>query len=985
MKFSKIKGAQPFKSHPRWSSAALIACPALLLAAPASTYAAAEQDAQVASEKEPEVKIQVITVTGSNIRQAQNSVSSSPITEVGEAIIKGTASISIGDTLNSIPSITSGLSTSSNNTSVGGDAANVGVATTSLRNLGSARTLVLVNGRRYVSGVSANTGYGVDLNSIPTSLIQRVDVLTGGQSAIYGSDAIAGVVNIITKKDFSGFELNAFGAGAEAGGAGRKNIDLTYGQNFETGNAWISIGQSRQEALRSPDRAFSAYELAYIDANKDGIRESVARRNGPAHVPGAALFGPGGLSIFGNGAPFNTSQPVLDGQFKPQGSADWDNQHSRRFLVPPYQRNYIASGLNFDLNKTTRADIELNYTGTTSSVALEPAPVSVVGDVFRVPTGGKTGIDVATSPYFVGSSAGQQLVAALGSNTSLDRVQTFKRLTELGDRTVSNQRDTFRIAAGLTKDLSDTLSLKSSAVYGVTLERQNNTGDFSIPNFRNAVTIVPDGKGGYQCADPIARLEGCVPVNPFGTGDSLAGKAGITGFSPNAIKYLKIATGQTGEIKQTVLNSVLSGALPYSLYDKQPLNFAAGVEYRKEQAQETPDAYRQQGLSRDLQVSAIAGQFDVKEAFAEIEAPLARWLILDLAARVGSYSTIGTAPTYRLGINAPVLDALRLRGSWSKSVRAPNINDLFSNGTTTTAPTNTDVCNGVTATTEGALAQNCRSIPAVARRIAANGAYTLVASEANNTRLLQAGSSTLSEETANSVTLGAVFTPARGLSFSADYFDISIKKGITRDTADVYVKRCYSVAPASFDPTCGGNLQRDINDGPILNLRSPLINAASILTRGVDLEVDYSRPNLNVAAYANYLARYDVTNSSGSVEKFVERPLFPKWRLSLNGTYNVTKQFDVFSQIRYRSATKAFLEANNLSPELNKMDAATYVDLRFNYRISDAVHVYAGINNLMDVQPDLNPRDPATGTNTEPRAYDVIGRQYFVGVKSKFK
>jgi iron complex outermembrane receptor protein len=984
VKSSSKKRSNTFKYHPRWSSAALIACPALLLAVPGTSFAQAEQNVTVSTAKEPEANVQVVTVTGSNIRQAQNSVSSAPITEVGENLIKGTASISLGDTLNGIPSLTSGISASSNNTSTGGDASNVGVATTSLRNLGSARTLVLVNGRRYVSGVSANSGYGVDLNSIPTALIARVDVLTGGQSAIYGSDAIGGVVNIITKKNFSGLEINAFGAGAEADGAGRKNVDLTYGKNFEDGNAWISAGRSTENALMSSDRDFSSYELAYLDTNGDGIRDSVARRNGPAHVPGAALFAPGGLAIFGNGAPFNQSQPLLDSSFTPQSAADWDNQHGRRYLVAPYQRNYIASGLNFDLSPTSRLDLELNYTGTSSFVALEPAPVSVVSDVFRVPTGGTTGIDVATSPYFVGSSAGAQLLTALGSNTSLNRVQTFKRLSEFGDRTVSNKRDTFRIAAGLTNDLSNNLSLKSSASHGVTLQRQSNTGDFSIPNFRNAVTIVPNGSGGYQCADPIARLEGCLPVNPFGTTDSLAGQAGVTGFSPAAMKYLKIATGQTGEIKQTVINSVVSGPLPFTL-GKRAINFAAGVEYRKEQAEETPDAYRQLGLSRDLQVSAIAGQFDVKEAFGEVELPIAKWLIVDLAARVGSYSTIGTAPTYRVGLNAPVMDSLRFRGSWSKSVRAPNINDLFSNGATSTAGTNTDICNGVTATTAGNVAENCRSIPAVARRIAANGSYTLVASEANNTRLLQAGSPTLSEETADSLTLGTVFTPMRALSFSVDYFDISIKDGITRDTADVYVKRCYGAAPASFDPTCGGTLVRDVNDGPILNLSSPLINAANITTRGVDLGFDLSRPKFNFAAYANYLDRYDVTNSSGTVEKFVGRPQFPKWRASFNGTYKVTKQFEVFSQIRYRSATKAFLETNNLSADLNKLDAASLIDLRFNYRITDSVDAYVGINNLADSQPDLNPRDPAVGTNTEPRAYDVIGRQYFVGVKARFK
>jgi len=985
VKFSFANRSKSFRARPRWPSAALLACPALLLALPASSHAQENPEAKAATGQEQDMKVQVVTVTGSNIRQAQNSVSSSPITEVGEHLIKGTASISIGDTLNSIPSVTSGLSASSNNTSVGGDAANVGVATTSLRNLGSARTLVLVNGRRYVSGVSANTGYGVDLNSIPTALIRRVDVLTGGQSAIYGSDAIAGVVNIITKKNFSGFEFSAFGGGAEDGGAGRKNIDLTYGKNFESGNAWISAGQSRQDPLLSSERPFSAYELAFIDADKDGVREAIARRNGPAHVPGAALIAPNGLTIFGNGAPFNTGQPVLDGQFNPQGGGDWDNQHARRYLVAPYQRSYIASGLNFELSPTSHADIELNYARTTSSVALEPAPVSVVGDIFRVPMGGTTGINVATSPYFVGSSAGRQLLAAMGANTSLDRLQTFKRLSEFGDRTVSNERNTFRIAAGLTNELSDSLSLKSSIVYGVTLEKQKNTGDFSIANFRNAVTIVPNGRGGYQCADAVARLEGCQPVNPFGTVDSLAGQAGVTGFSPAAIKYLMIDTGQTGEIRQTVVNSVLSGSLPWSLSGQQPLGFAAGVEYRKEQAEETPDAYRQMGLSRDLQVSAIKGDFDVKEAFAELEVPVARWLSVDLAARLGSYSTIGSAATYRLGVNAPLTDLVRLRGSWSQSVRAPNINDLFSNGSTSTAAANTDICNGVTAATTGNIAANCRSIPAIARRIASVGAFTLVASEANNTRLLQAGSPTLSEETADSVTLGAVFTPMRGLSFSADYFDIKIKDGITRDSSDVYVRRCYSVAPGAFDPTCGGNLVRDVNDGPILNLRSPLINAASITTRGVDLELDYAQRNFNFAAYANYLERYDVTNSSGAVEKFMGRVLFPKWRLAFNGTYNVTSKFDLFAQVRHRSATRAFLEPTNLSPELNRFKSASYVDLRLNYRITDAVHAYVGVNNVGDVQPDINPRDAATGTNTEPRAYDVIGRQYFAGINAKFR
>ncbi|MEL4180253.1 TonB-dependent receptor domain-containing protein [Roseateles sp. PN1] len=924
-----------------------------------------------------------VVITGSHIRNA-NVHSSAPITQVGRESLEGIGSISVGDALSRIPSISAGLSASSNNTSVGGDAANVGVSSISLRNLGTARTLVLVNGRRWVSGVSANTGYGVDLNSIPAAMIARVDVLTGGQSAIYGSDAIAGVINIITKTNFNGLELNALASDSANGGAGKKSFDLTYGRNFDAGNAWVSVGHSKQEALRSPDRPFSANELNFIDTNKDGIRESIAVRNGPAHIPGGALFFDK-LALHGSGKPFNTNQPLLDSGFNRQGTTDYDNQFARRYLVAPYSPTYIASGLNVDLNDKSKLEFELNYTRTTSSVALEPAPVSAVADVFRVAQGGSTGIDVATSPYFVGSSAGAQLVAAMGANTSLDRVQTFRRVAELGDRTVSNRRETLRTAVSLSHDFSDTLSLKSSAVYGATTALQTNTGDFSIPNFRNALTIEADGKGGYRCANAQARIEGCVPVNPFGTTDSLAGKAGITGISPEAAKYLGISTGQSGEIKQLVVNSVLSGQLPFSIASNAPASFAAGLEFRREEAEEIPDAYRQKGLSRDLQVSAISGSFDVKEAFGEIEVPISKRLVLSAAGRFSDYSSVGKNFTHRYGFNAPVLDILRLRGSFSpRSVRAPNINDLYSNGVTNVAPTNTDVCNGVTAASTGNIAVNCRSIPAIANRIANKGSFTLVSSEANNTRLLLAGSPTLSEETARTVTLGGVLTPLPGLSLSADFYDIDIKNGITRMTPDALTKNCYSSASTSFDPTCGGILVRDVNDGPVLSLRSPLVNAASIKTRGIDLEVGYVGRGFNIGVYANYLNHYDVVDATGTSTPFAERPLYPKWRITTNASYNVTDRLNLFGQARFRSATKNFLTKNDFSDDLNQMKSVTYVDLRLNYKATESMSFYVGSNNVFNVQPDINVRDAAVGTNTEPGAYDVIGRQYFLGMKVKF-
>lgn len=467
--------------------------------------------AQVVDDKKSEAKeIEKIQVTGSHIMRggSANFTSSAPIIEVDAELIQGTGSISVEDTLNRIPAITSELSASSNNLPFGGTASNIGVSTTSLRNLGAARTLVLVNGRRYVSGVSANSGYGVDLNSIPTSIIERVDVLTGGQSAIYGSDAVAGVINIITKKDFNGAELNTFGADSQQGGAARQNVDFTYGKNFDAGNAWVSVGVANQDGLRSADRDFAKYELSFIDTNKDGIVESIARRNGPAHVPGAALSF-GNLFIFGNGQPFNTNQPVMDSNFVPNGASDFDNQHASRNIVSPYKRFHIASGSTFDISDDTSAELEINFSQTTATAQLEPIALSVRDNVFMVGSGGSSGIDIATSPYFVGSSAGQQLLNVMGSNTSFDRIATFRRMTEFGPQVVSQRRNTFRTAGSISTELANDMMWTNSIVFGMTSQTMNKTGDVALTQLREAMQIESDGKGGYRCVDATARAQGC--------------------------------------------------------------------------------------------------------------------------------------------------------------------------------------------------------------------------------------------------------------------------------------------------------------------------------------------------------------------------------------------------------------------------------------------------------------------------------------------
>jgi iron complex outermembrane receptor protein len=950
------------------------------------------QDATETQEGNEEMILEEVIVTGSYIKRETNATSSAPISQYGSDVIEGLAAIAVGDVLNTFPQVTVQSNGDGFNTiPFGAGTANIGVSSVSMRNLGTARTLVLLNGRRYVSGVSANTGFGVDLNSIPTAMIERIDVLTGGQSAVYGSDAVAGVINIITKKNLDEGLLNAMVSFSEDGGAERRNFDFSYGKDFDAGNAWVSVGYAEQETLASPDRDFSAYELRFLDTDDDGIRESIARRDGPAHVPGARLAagtGANRVDLFGDGSVFNTNQPLLDNNFIPLSTTDFDNQHGRRRLVAPYERFYVASGTTFEISERSTFDVEINYSQVTAESNHEPIPLDVNGNVFRTGQGGIPTIDIATSPYFVGSSVGSQLIDALNASgitdTNLSNIGTALRPIELGDQFVDVSRDTFRVAGAYIIDFDNGMSLDSSAVYGITSSSISKTGDVNILAFRDAITIEADGNGGYQCADPTARSLGCVPVNPFRTNDSLAGQAGVVGFSPEALDYIAINTGQTGEISQFVVNSVLSGDLPWTVVDYRPMQFAGGIEYRKEDAIETPDPFTQSGTGRDVQILAIEGDFNVTSVFGEVFLPVADWLDISLALRYGNYSTVGGTTSYRLGFDVPINDKIRFRASQARSVRAPNVNDLFSNGVPSVADPSTDVCNGVDDTTTGDIAVNCRSIDAIANRIATEGSFTLESSEGNNTLVVSGGSQTLDEEVADSFTIGAVFTPTQNWLISLDYYDIKIKDAIATVSAPILIDRCYDVAPDGFDETCDGSVRRDPSRGPILQINATTFNADEIRTSGIDAEVNFVNDSWNVQLLANFLDKYEVVDGSGNLEVFDGRPRFPDIRLTVNASWDVTDHWNLFSQLRWRDETKAYLGDNDFSDDLNTLDSVFYLDLRANYRITDSLNAYVGINNTFDQEPDILVRGASGGTNTDPSVYDVIGRQYFIGANYRF-
>ena len=943
--------------------------------ASASTYTFAAD----ANTAKAEAEIEKIIVTGSHIRKGDFE-SASPIKVLDSEDIQGVGAVNVGDLLGKIPSITGDVTGSSSNISP----QNSGLNTVALRNLGSSRTLVLVDGKRYVSGMSVGAGYGVDLNTIPVALISRVEVLTGGQSAAYGSDAVAGVINIILKKDFDGVEFKAQVGQSGEGDRDKRDFDFTVGKNFDGGNAWFSIGKSTDDGLMAGDRDYSRVHTSAVKTDGSDVNNAFSFI-GSSHAIDARLM-TGNGNVHGDGRDFVRTDDV--------NTSSAFNFHEYRSIFSPIDRVTAASGLNLELSDVSRASFNVNYARVDSRTRFEPIPLDTRNDIFKVSKGGTTGIDIATHPWFANTAAGDAL---LGDDDSLlldDFNLTFRRGWEFGDRGAENTRSTFRVAADYEYDLPNDYFLTLSAVYGVTDQKQSNHGDINLERARQALILESDGEGGYQCADTTARIAGCVPINPFTVGNYNDGTPiPVVGFSDAAVNYLAADTNLEGSIEQTVVTAILAGDLGFEISnDVGPGGFAVGAEYRKESGHETPDPLRQAGITRGQAIAATEGEFDVVDVFAEIHLPVFEQLSLDFAMRAGDYSSVGSTFNWRLGFDAPVADSFRFRGAIATAVRAPNVSDLFAGGTATAAVVS-DPCNGITNASTGNVADNCRSINAIQDRIDDTGAFILSQVESQNTSGLLSGSETVAEETAETITLGMVFTPesVEGLSISLDYYDISIDDAIANTDRTLILDRCHEAASSDFDPSCGGLVDRDGKSGAALAVNSSTNNENMIDTSGFDLEASYETSigegQLYTVLSLNYLDNYSVTAiETGDETDLTGELLYPKVKFNLNTSYTIN-DINVYWQLRFRAETDLNNTNTADSDALNSVDSVIYNDIRVSYSLLEDSSVYIGVNNMFDEQPQVigsNQRYHQAGTNSNGTAFDLTGRQIYAGVNFKF-
>ena len=952
----------------------------LLSAATISAFAAPAQ-AQVDDEE--------IIVTGSRIVK-QDFISNSPVATVNAVQFERTGAINTENLLNTLPQTVPGLDRTSNNPGNG-------TATVDLRGLGANRTLVLVNGRRaMVNGA----GGIVDINTIPPSQIENIEVLTGGASSVYGADAVSGVVNFILKDDFEGVEANAGYSITEEGDAETLDLSVTLGANTSDGrgNATVSIGYTDRAALFQGDRDFS--ETAFFDnADNTGLEPG-----GSSGVPGNSIFAGG----FGG---FSDSFGVV---FDPDGSArpfvtsgdvnDFYNYAPVNFLQLPQERFTLGATANYEINDHAEVYLEGRFAQNVVDSQLAPTPIFQTSE-FSLD--GNPFLPVAT----------QQLLSdAIGSGVDTDgdgiddtaSALQRRRLVEVGPRENSDTRNTFQFVAGIKGDFIKDWNYDISFSEGRTTNSSFQNGNVNRGRFDQALLLADaDGDGNVDvgadgsvtCSDPGTNGSTlpCAPLNIFGPGN----------ISADAAAFLNTAVSTTDETIQRVAQINFTGDLGGFSFTEDAIGVAVGGEYIENRFVFRP--------SQDVAASTIAGfngapalegDYNVYSAYAEASVPLlsglpfAESITLDLAGRVSDFSTVGTEYNYKVGGDWAINDQLRFRGNFNTAVRAPNIGELFA-PIAENFPGADDPCSASGAPTGGLTA--AQQATCLATGVPANVLGTAAINPAaGQIRSLAGGNPDLQVEEAETFTIGAVITPTvlDGLTLSVDYFDISIDDavGLFGGSTDNILSTCilndsgFGGAGSAF---CNAVNRRA--DGTIDFVSNQAANVAGIDLQGFDIAAQYSFDAGNFGDISfNYLGTVTLTNE---FEAFEGDQIFdcagrfgnncgepdPSYRHRLTGVWNNS---DWTAQLTWQllgSVTDGGeLDLPDPTPQfVDNIGTTHYFDGSVSKDFGENLSITVGVNNIFGENPPVI-GDNDEQANTFPATFDVFGRTFFSSATVRF-
>lgn len=801
-----------------------------------------------------------IVVTGSRVRR-KDLTTPAPVTVINREQISASGIASIGDFLQQIPEQGGATNTNVNN---GGD----GETQISLRNLGAQRTLVLVDGKRWVNGGSG-AGTAVDLNSIPTAAIERVEVLKDGASAVYGSDAIGGVVNIITRRRVNGTELSAYGGLSPHGDAQQYEVDVTSGATGDRGNFMFTAGYFDQKPMLAGARSWANKPLDYNFCTQDAGGNCIP--GGPSVTSTGSTATPGGYfsldltNCNGNAlcaalatkygkikhfhATYDPANPAsIQGfrKFVPSGAVnDRYNYQAVNYLITPSTRIQFFTNGEYHLSDYARAYVQGSFVNRQSNNQLAPEPLFTIID----------GITVSSSNEF--NPFGQDIGDAR------------RRIVEAGPRQQGYDLNTIRAVAGIDGTLPDDLGPLQGLFYdfsfsfGRTSGVTTTVGSFNTQLIANGIgPSYADAKGVYHCGTAANPIGGnCTPVNLFGGPGSItpAMVAALGGY-----KGINDGWTQLADLQANVSDEL------FHIASERPVGIAAGYEYRDEYAGYIPNAIAQQGLDTDYNGLPTQGSYHVNEAYAELDMPIvsniafAEDLELQAAIRGFDYSTFGTGTTYKLGGRWRPVHDVTLRGTYSTGFRAPDVADLYG-GQGPSAESAADPCSGANAPIPvgSPLYNQCGA------KAANNGdTNTQINSTVGGNPLLQ-------PEKAKIWTAGLVYEPAavRNLSVTFDYYNINVYQELGFNTTAVILQGCY---PAGSGSTAAPNqafcnlITRDPTTQVITNVQDLEANVGQTWTSGVDAAARYAFPATDYGRFGllfdgTYLIKYDYSVASGKV------------------------------------------------------------------------------------------------------------------------
>jgi outer membrane receptor protein involved in Fe transport len=973
--------------------------------------------------------VEEITVTGTRLTQ-QNLVSSTAVNVFDTEAIDISGATNMSELIRTLPATgVSTLTTTNSNFLVNSS----GINTVELRNLGEDRTLVLVNGRRFVAGVPGSQI--VDFNSIPAAFIERIDVVTGGASAVYGSDAVAGVVNIITNKDFQGVQLTGQGGQAEAGDNEKYTFSLTAGMPFadDRGHAMFSYTYDKENGVYARDRdgmEVDGANLTFFSGDANDYAEDL--------VPFYSSF-----SEYGRMRIPNDGNYVFDGTSTiPFVSDDHGfNRQAYRALAVPLERNLLAANFDFDLSDNVNLFLESTYSSVDSESSLEPFPMdseSVYGQF-----GPQCEAGVGCSFGIPGSNPfipADMLQIARDANPGIaddDLVIGFaRRMTELDQRGASNLRQTFRVVGGLQGSFADDrFDYELSYNFGRTTQSQASTGQVNVLNMRYSLDAIvdPDDPTNIICRDGVARAQGCIPVNLFGLGSITAGLDDLT--RDNLLTYLKSPGATQGEVEQNILMGFISG----DMFEMPAgtARFVVGAEYRDEQSSQVQDSLAQQGLNAGNKIPPTVGGYDVIEGFLELELPLLGDIMLvdsldlNLAARFSDYSTVGNTEAFAGSIKYRPVEDLLVRGQLSRAVRAPNISELFAPLSQTFPPGLVDPCEGVTvqggqtgflnevrnvddpdsalnsginpATVNDPAAVACMQDPSVAARVSDTGGLVLTQPEIQGVSGFNGGAisggNTLDAETADTVTAGFVWSPsfaswADGLTISVDYYLIEIEDGISSVARQTSLNRCYESGTYDANtPFCQNVVRFDQASGPSVGawrfINAYQQNLSTLETSGIDLQASYSFD------LPRTWGSMDLTLTYSNLQNYETVPFEGEDPVDDTGQIGLPEHEGLLGIVYSRSNllvawSTQWLGSVKLDEPGGLFDTEIsdrfFHDIQGRYTFGDNWTVVLGVDNVADEYVPIGFFGPGTSTgwNTAPDFYDGLGRRYYAGLRLDF-